>query len=441
MWYRLKTDNQIYTASELIGLHLDSIALVKIVGRTPSWCHYNEDVVQRQLNADVGYAIGDDGVIHKKNGGASNDAEIRDKIDQYDIGWKLWTNKEYTESLKWFLKSAYQGYAPGENMVGCQYHVGNGVDRNYAEAFKWWAKAAAQKDNCGIVNLAMCYNDGIGVQVDFRKALELYLKVPDETLNIDNLKNIAGIYEEGKTGTPDFPKALIWFRKAAARGDVNANTRILLLTKISLILNTSIPLGEKYYKIAEIYDKNGIDHLSFYWYQQSAKEGNANGMFIYSFTLTEKKNEFNNGISLLISLSKDEYKINQLDKDGIAILGSLYNPDPNIEDWDEDFLKVWRKFPHNRIKSRRFLRLAKDKGSDCAETEFKKPTEETTQFEVSGLIILLTSLPFTLTAIMAFSIGGVDGMTPGALALCVLSLGIGIIGLLMFFIDLIKRRI
>ena len=146
MWYRLKTDNQIYTASELIGLHLDSNALVKIVGRTPSWCHYNDDIVQRQLNADVGYAIGDDGVIHKKNGGASNDAEITDKIDQYDIGWKLWTNKEYTESLKWFLKSAYQGYAPGENMVGCQYHAGNGVDRNYAEAFKWWAKAAAQHD-------------------------------------------------------------------------------------------------------------------------------------------------------------------------------------------------------------------------------------------------------------------------------------------------------
>ena len=73
--------------------------------------------------------------------------------------------------------------------------------------------------------------------------------------------------------------------------------------------------------------------------------------------------------------------------------------------------------------------------------EVTNTTKETTQFEFIGHTILLTSLPFTLTAIMAFSIGGVDGMTPGALALCVLSLGIGIIGLLMFFIDLIKRRI
>ena len=72
MWYRLKTDNKIYSASELTGLHLDSMALVKIVGRTPSWCHYNDDMVQRLLNADVGYTFGDDGVIHKEDGGTSN---------------------------------------------------------------------------------------------------------------------------------------------------------------------------------------------------------------------------------------------------------------------------------------------------------------------------------------------------------------------------------
>lgn len=117
MWYRLKTDNQIYTASELIGLHLDSNVLVKIVGRTPSWCHYNDDMFQRQLNADIGYAIGDDGVIHKKNGGASNDAEITDKIDQYDIGWKLYNEKKYVVSLKWFLRSASQEYSPSKDMI------------------------------------------------------------------------------------------------------------------------------------------------------------------------------------------------------------------------------------------------------------------------------------------------------------------------------------
>ena len=289
MWYRLKTDNQIYTASELIGLHLDSNALVKIVGRTPSWCHYNDDMVQRQLNADVGYAIGDDGVIHKKNGGASNDAEITDKIDQYDIGWKLWTNKEYTESLKWFLKSAYQGYAPGENMVGCQYHAGNGVDRNYAEAFKWWAKAAAQHDYCGMSNLAMCYYYGLGVQVDFRNALELYLKVPEETLNIDNLKNIAAIYEEGKTGTPDFPKALKWFRKAAARGDVDANNDVSRLENLNSIMNSNNSTGEKYYKIAQLYYKQGCSTYD-YWMSIAAANGSDDAhLFIKNRKIAIKK--------------------------------------------------------------------------------------------------------------------------------------------------------
>ena len=117
MWYRLKTDNKIYTASELTGLHLDSIALVKIVGRTPSWCHYNDDMFQRQLNADIGYAIGDDGVIHKENGLSNNDAEITDKIDQYDIGLKLYNEKKYVVSLKWFLRSASQEYSPSKDMI------------------------------------------------------------------------------------------------------------------------------------------------------------------------------------------------------------------------------------------------------------------------------------------------------------------------------------
>jgi hypothetical protein len=296
MWYRLKNDNQIYTASELIGLHLDSIALVKIVGRTPSWCHYNDDIVQRQLNADVGYAIGDDGVIHKKNGGASNDAEITDKIDQYDIGWKLWTNKEYAESLKWFLKSAYQGYAPGENMVGCQYYAGNGVDRNYAEAFKWWAKAAAQHDNFGMSNLAMCYNHGIGVQTDFRKALELYLKVPDETLNIDNLKNIAAIYEEGKTGTPDFFNALKWYRKAAARGDVDANNDVSRLDNLCSIMNSNNSTGEKYYKIAQLYYKQGCSTYD-YWIHKAVASGSNNAQqFIKNRKIAIKKKEIDEKI-------------------------------------------------------------------------------------------------------------------------------------------------
>ena len=118
MWYRLKTDNKIYSASELTGLHLDSMALVKIVGRTPSWCHYNDDMVQRLLNADVGYTFGDDGVIHKEDGGTSNnDAEITDKIDQYDIGLKLYNEKKYVVSLKWFLRSASQEYSPSKDMI------------------------------------------------------------------------------------------------------------------------------------------------------------------------------------------------------------------------------------------------------------------------------------------------------------------------------------
>jgi TPR repeat protein len=46
------------------------------------------------------------------------------------------------EALKWFRKSADQGYASAQYALGCIYANGDGVTIDPVEAAKWFRKAA-----------------------------------------------------------------------------------------------------------------------------------------------------------------------------------------------------------------------------------------------------------------------------------------------------------
>ena len=48
--------------------------------------------------------------------------------------------------LKWFRKSAEQGYVHAQNNLGVMYEKGRGVTQDKTEAIKWYCKAAEQGD-------------------------------------------------------------------------------------------------------------------------------------------------------------------------------------------------------------------------------------------------------------------------------------------------------
>ena len=52
--------------------------------------------------------------------------------------------KDYTEAVKWFRKSAEQEYSYAQFNMGWSYEFGQGVEKNLSEAKKWYQKAAAQ---------------------------------------------------------------------------------------------------------------------------------------------------------------------------------------------------------------------------------------------------------------------------------------------------------
>jgi TPR repeat protein len=50
-------------------------------------------------------------------------------------------SKDYAEALKWFRKSAEQGFGAGLYSMGVMYFYGLGVKQNYAEAYFWFLLA------------------------------------------------------------------------------------------------------------------------------------------------------------------------------------------------------------------------------------------------------------------------------------------------------------
>ncbi len=71
--------------------------------------------------------------------------------------------QDYATAVKWYRKSANQGYAKAQNNLGVMYDDGQGVPQDYAQAVKWYRKAATQGYARAQNNLGVMYHNGQGV--------------------------------------------------------------------------------------------------------------------------------------------------------------------------------------------------------------------------------------------------------------------------------------
>ncbi len=82
--------------------------------------------------------------------------------------------KDDKETVERLQKTAEQGNADSQVLLGLIYYQGSGVEKNYKEAFKWWHKAAAQNDAEAQYSLGYAYYHGEGVKKDYKEAIKLY---------------------------------------------------------------------------------------------------------------------------------------------------------------------------------------------------------------------------------------------------------------------------
>ncbi len=174
---------------------------------------------------------------------------------QYNKGCEYYSEGDFLEASKWFLKAANQGHVLSQYYLGWLYNNGKGVLQDYIQAVYWYKKAAEQGDADAQYNLGVCYAQGHGVKQDYTQAVYWYRKAAEQG-NATAQCNLGYCYEIGKGVQQDYTQAVYWYRKAAEQGNATAQ-----------------------YNLGVCYAQgHGVKQdytQAVYWYRKAAEQGDA----------------------------------------------------------------------------------------------------------------------------------------------------------------------
>ena len=188
-----------------------------------------------------------------------------DSMSQNHIGFMydngLGITKDYSEAVKWYRKSADQGFSTAQHNLGYMYRHGKGVTENNEEALKWYRKSAEQGNDVGQYNMGFMYENGYGVQKDVSEAVKWYEKAKANGLEeaksaLERIKNTVWGTVFDSEGYP-LPAANIVEKGVLTNGtvtDVRGYFALTLKSTDALIVVSFIG-----YKTQEI--KNKADNL------------------------------------------------------------------------------------------------------------------------------------------------------------------------------------
>ena len=158
----------------------------------------------------------------------TNQKKIEKKLspqELYEKGETCWENEDDEAAVKWFLKSAEQGYAAAQRYLGYCYAEGVGISQDSTEAVKWYRKAAEQGDAIAQNNLgAYFYND----EGNYAEALKWYYKAAEQGV-VNSIYGIGLCFENGQGVPRNVTEAVKWYRKAAEKGFELAKLRLAAL--------------------------------------------------------------------------------------------------------------------------------------------------------------------------------------------------------------------
>ena len=149
--------------------------------------------------------------------------------------WWIGDN-DYEEAYLWFSKAANQGYVDAYYSLAECYFDGNGVAPNTNKGIEWLTKAANAGYGISAKALADRYYNGDGIGRNYEKAVYWYTIAAnaEESLGSgsymqepDIAQNLLGqCYRDGTGVTRDYKKAVYWFRRAAERGNTDAEKNL-----------------------------------------------------------------------------------------------------------------------------------------------------------------------------------------------------------------------
>ena len=183
--------------------------------------------------------------------------ESDDAKTQYELG--IWHEKgmggvkDNKEAVKWYTKSAEQGYVKAAFDLSRCYENGKGVPRDKNEAKKWFIKGVDSGDENELLRILHSIDPCSSKETN-EKRFFLYRRLA-ELGNAEAQYEYGWSYECGESVAKDEKEALKWYMKAAEQGNVKAQ----------------IQLGNHYNNSSD--DKEETKKEAFKWYMKAAEQG------------------------------------------------------------------------------------------------------------------------------------------------------------------------
>ncbi len=157
------------------------------------------------------------------------EAERGDAEAQFTVGKTLLEAGSYTSAEKFLTRSAEQGNAPAQKLLGNMYANGTGIGQNFNEAFSWYYLAAKQGNTEAQAAMGILFyiykvrrtNNTGTTQIDPKEIYNWLLQAAEKG-NSPAEMVLGKIYLNGDIWEPDYQLALQWFEKAVEHNNTDA---------------------------------------------------------------------------------------------------------------------------------------------------------------------------------------------------------------------------
>ena len=127
------------------------------------------------------------------------------------------TNQDWPQAVAWFRKAAERGLPTAQIHLAQCYANGRGVDKSPAQAWLWWRAAADQGYPSAQFHAGLCRYLGSGTPQDYPAAADWFLKAAQQH-HVGGQLYLGLCYFKGLGVTTDTEEAQKWWREAAVHG-------------------------------------------------------------------------------------------------------------------------------------------------------------------------------------------------------------------------------
>jgi TPR repeat protein len=133
--------------------------------------------------------------------------------------------QDLAQAVRWYSRSAQQGFSLAQYRLGTYYERGLGIAKNLPRALSWYRRAAENGNVKAMHNLAVLATSRQMGEPDYVLAAQWFSRASEHGL-ADSLFNLAVLFESGLGVKQDYGQAYYYLALAARAGDQQAVKRL-----------------------------------------------------------------------------------------------------------------------------------------------------------------------------------------------------------------------